>query len=150
MLAREGADLSAHETVRRMQHEAEDFTALANEYLTLAREAQQQGCDGLLDRCKLSPGDLDGVRSSDGYGPPMAALRDAEARGLDVEDVFSRLVAARTLDDAHDPAAVCTVGWIAGPAQQAADVRWRPTSSPGSSPRRRDLRPGHGSRAHRA
>ena len=29
VLAREGADLSAHETIRRVQHQAEDFAALA-------------------------------------------------------------------------------------------------------------------------
>ena len=36
----------------------------------------------------------------------MAALRDADSRGLDVEAVFPKLVAARTLDDAEDLAAV--------------------------------------------
>jgi hypothetical protein len=106
VLTREGADLSAHETLRRVQHQAEDFTALANEYLTLAREAQQQRWDDLLDRCELSESDLVSVRSSDAYGPLMAALRDAEARGLDVEATFPKLVTARALDDAEDPAAV--------------------------------------------
>ena len=106
VLTREGVDLSAHETLRRVQHQAEDFTALANEYLTLAREAQQQRWDDLLDRCELSEADLEAVRSSDAYGPLMAALRDAEARGLDVEAAFPKLVTARTLDDAEDPAAV--------------------------------------------
>jgi conjugative relaxase-like TrwC/TraI family protein len=106
VLAREGADLSAHETLRRIQHQAEDFTALANEYLTLAREAQQQRWDDLLDSSELSPSDLEAVRSSQAYGPLMAALRDADARGLDVEATFPKLVAARILDDAEDPAAV--------------------------------------------
>jgi conjugative relaxase-like TrwC/TraI family protein len=106
VLAREGADLSAHETLRHVQHQAEDFTNLANEYLTLAREAQQQRWDDLLDRCELSPDDLEVIRYSDAYGPLLAALRDAEARGLDVEGTFPTLVAARTLDDADDPAAV--------------------------------------------
>ena len=56
---------------------------------------------------RTQPGaDLEAVRSSDAYGPLMAALRDAEARGLDVEAAFPKLVAARTLDDAEDPAAV--------------------------------------------
>jgi hypothetical protein len=106
VLAREGADLSAHETLRRVEHQAEDFTSLANEYLTLAREAQQQRWDDLLDGCELSPDDLGAVRSSEAYGPLMAALRDAESRGLDVEVVFPKLVGARTLDDAEDLAAV--------------------------------------------
>jgi conjugative relaxase-like TrwC/TraI family protein len=106
VLAREGADLSAHETLRRVQHQAEDLTALANEYLTLAREAQQQRWDDLLARCELNEDNLEAVRSSDAYGPLMAALRDAEARGLDVEGTFPKLVTARTLYDAEDPAAV--------------------------------------------
>jgi hypothetical protein len=106
VLTREGADLSAHETLRRVQHQANDFTALANEYLTLAREAQQQRWGDLLDRCDLSPGDLGVIRSSEAYGPLIAALRDAEARGLDVEGTFPKLVATRALDDAADPAAV--------------------------------------------
>jgi hypothetical protein len=106
VLTREGADLAAHETLRRVQHQEEDFTALAHEYLTLAREAQQQWWDGLLDRCGQSESDLDVIRSSEAYGPLMAALRDAERRGLDVEAAFPRLVEARTLDDAEDPAAV--------------------------------------------
>jgi conjugative relaxase-like TrwC/TraI family protein len=106
VLTREGADLSAHETLRRVQHQAEDFTALANEYVTLARAAQQQRWDDLLDHCELSEADLEAVRSSDAYGPLMAALRDAEARGLDVEATLPKLAAARALDDADDPAAV--------------------------------------------
>ena len=125
VLTREGADLSAHETLHRVQQQAEDFTALANEYLTLAREAQQQRWDDLLDRCELSPGDLEVMRSSDAYGPLMAGLRDAEARGLDVETTFPKLVTSRTLDDAEDPAAVLhgrVDRWVtaAGSRRQAA------------------------------
>jgi len=36
------ADLSAHETLCRVQGRAEDFTVLAVEYETLARAAQEQ------------------------------------------------------------------------------------------------------------
>ena len=36
----------------------------------------------------------------------MAALRDADSRELDVEAAFPKLVAARTLDDAEDLAAL--------------------------------------------
>ncbi|MBO0748456.1 MAG: hypothetical protein J2O47_08890, partial [Acidimicrobiaceae bacterium] len=54
----------------------------------------------------LSAADLDAIRASEAYGPLLAALRDAEARGLDVDSVFPRLAAGRSLDDAEDPAAV--------------------------------------------
>ncbi|MHB8296567.1 MAG: MobF family relaxase [Acidimicrobiales bacterium] len=106
VLANEGADISAHETLRRAQQQAEDFTALAGEYQTLARVAQAERSDGLLERCGLDAAQLEQVRASEAHGPLLAALRDAEARGLDVETAFPKLVAARTLADADDPAAV--------------------------------------------
>ena len=46
------------------------------------------------------------VRASAAYGPLLAAFRDAEARGLDIEAAFPRLVAGRSLADAVDVAAV--------------------------------------------
>jgi hypothetical protein len=106
VLANEGADLSAHETLERAQRQAEDFSVLAAEYETLARVAQQQRWDELLDRSGLGSDRLEQVRQSAAYGPLLAALRDAEAHGLDMEQTFPRLVAVRTLDDAEDPAAV--------------------------------------------
>jgi hypothetical protein len=106
VLANEGADLSAHETIERAQRHIEDFSVLATEYETLARAAQQQRWDDLLDRSGLEPGRLEQVRQSSAYGPLLAALRDAEARGLDVEQTFPGLMAIRPLDNAEDPAAV--------------------------------------------
>jgi len=106
VLANEGADLSAHETLRRAQHQAEDFTVLAGEYQTLARAAQAERWDALLERSGLEADQLEQVRATDAYGPLLAALRDAEARGLDVETTFPKLVAARPLTGADDPAAV--------------------------------------------
>ena len=106
VLANEGADLSAHEVLERAQRHTEDFSVLAAEYETLARAAQQQRWDDLLGRSGLEPGRLEQVRQSPAYGPLLAALRDAEAHGLDVEQTLPRLVAIRPLDDAEDPAAV--------------------------------------------
>jgi len=106
VLANEGADLSAHETLERAQHRAEDFTILAAEYETLARVAQQRRWDELLDRSGLGSDRLEQVRQSAAYGPLLAALREAESRGLDVEGTFPELVAARPLDGAEDPASV--------------------------------------------
>jgi len=126
VLSREGADLSAHETRRRAQRQADDFTSLASEYQTLAREAQRQRWDDVLDRCGLSDIELEMVRSSEAYGPLMAALRDAEARGLDIDTVLPRLIAARSFDAADDPASVLhgrVDRWIAtaGTRRQPAD-----------------------------
>jgi hypothetical protein len=106
VLANEGADLSAHEVLERAQRHIEDFSVLAAEYETLARAAQQQRWDDLLDRSGLESRRLEQVRQSPAYGPLLAALRGAEAHGLDVERTLPRLVAIRPLDDAEDPAAV--------------------------------------------
>ncbi len=125
VLQNEGADLSAHETLRRAAHQAEDFTALAAEYQSLARVAQAERWDALLERCGLDTDQLDQVRASEAHGPLLVALRDAEARGLDVETAFPKLVRARPLADAEDPAAVLhgrVDRWVAaaGSKRQAA------------------------------
>ena len=60
----------------------------------------------MLARSGLSDADLAAVRASAAHGPLLAAFRDAEARGLDVEATFPRLVAGRSLADAADVAAV--------------------------------------------
>ena len=106
VLANQGADISAHEALRRNRRQAEDFAVLAGEYATLARAGQTERCDTLLEHAGLAAGQVEAVRSSDAYGPLLAALRDAEARGLDVEKAFPELVGARSLAGAEDPAAV--------------------------------------------
>jgi conjugative relaxase-like TrwC/TraI family protein len=106
VLANEGADLSAHETLEIVQRRVEDFAVLAAEYETLAAVASQQRFDELLDRAGLGAERLEQIRQSPSYGPLLAALRDAESRGLDVNRHFPELVAARSFDDADDPASV--------------------------------------------
>jgi hypothetical protein len=106
VLANSGADLSAHESLERAQLKAEDFKVLAAEYETLAQEAQQHRFEELLARSGLGPERLEEMRQSPAYGPLLAAVRDAEAHGLDVEETLPRLVAARSLDDTDDLAAV--------------------------------------------
>ena len=106
VLANEGRDLSAHEVLKTAQRHIEDFSVLAAEYETLVRAAQRQRWDDLLGRSGLEPGRLELVRQSPAYGPLLAALRDAEAHGLDVEQTFPGLVAIRPLDYGEDPAAV--------------------------------------------
>ena len=106
VLANEGAEVSAHETIRRAQHEAESWTTLEAEYQTLAATAQSDRWEAALERSGLSADELEAVRSSPAQGALMAALREAEARGLDVESDLPRLVRARSLADAEDVAAV--------------------------------------------
>ena len=79
---------------------------LADEYQTIAREAQQARFDELLGRSGLGQGELAALRSSAAYGPLLAALREAEARGLEVGPALPGLVSGRPTDDAQDLAAV--------------------------------------------
>jgi conjugative relaxase-like TrwC/TraI family protein len=106
VLANEGADVSAHETILRERHVAESWPTLCAEYQTLAQVAQAERWEALLDRSGLSPEALELVRRSDAYGPLLASFRDAESRGVDLEEVLPWLVEAHALADADDVAAV--------------------------------------------
>ena len=106
VLRNEGADVAAHDMIQRQLAEAEGMERLSAEYLTLAALAQQERWDTLLARSGLSDEDLATVRDSAALGPLLAAFREAEARGLDIETTFPRLVAGRSLADAADVAAV--------------------------------------------
>jgi hypothetical protein len=106
VLRNEGADVAATEMIRRHQADAEGMERLSAEYLTLATLAQSERWDALLSRSGLSESELEEVRSSEAHGPLLAAFREAEAQGLDIESAFPRLVHARSLSDAADVAAV--------------------------------------------
>jgi conjugative relaxase-like TrwC/TraI family protein len=105
-LRNEGAEVAAHEMLRREHHEAEGMERLSAEYLTLATEAQAERWDALLGRSGLSDADLATVTASAARGPLFAGLRAAEARGLDVDAALPQLIAGRSLADAADVAAV--------------------------------------------
>jgi hypothetical protein len=106
VLRNEGADMAAHEVIRHEHDEAEGMERLSAEYLTLATLAQEGRWDTLVARSGLTHAEFGAVRSSEVRGPLFAAFREAEARGLDIEATFPRLVAGRSLADAADVAAV--------------------------------------------
>jgi hypothetical protein len=106
VLRNEGADVAAHEAIRRAQSEAKSFERLAAEYLTLASAAQAERWDALLVASGLTTRELDAVRASEARPPLLAAFREAEAAGLDIEAAFPQLVSGRSLGDAADEAAV--------------------------------------------
>jgi conjugative relaxase-like TrwC/TraI family protein len=106
VLRNEGADVAAHDMIRREQGEAEGMERLSAEYLTLATDAQAERWDALLEHSGLTQTDIDAVRASEAHGPLLAAFREADARRLDIEATFPRLVAGRSLTDALDVAAV--------------------------------------------
>jgi hypothetical protein len=106
VLANEGSELSAHETLARAQRQSDDLTVLAAEYEAIARVAQQERWDALLDRCGLGRRLAAEVKRSDAYAPLVAALRRAEACGLDLESGLRDLVAQRAFIGVDDVAAV--------------------------------------------
>ena len=106
VLRNEGADVAAHEMIRRHQDDAEGMERLAAEYQTLAALAQAERWDALLGRSGLSENELEAVRASEARGPLLASFREAEALGLDIEGTFPLIVEARSLGDAADLAAV--------------------------------------------
>jgi hypothetical protein len=106
VLRNEGADVAAHEMIRRAQIEAESMERLSAEYLTLARDAQAERWDALLARSGLTQREIDAVRATEARGPLFAAFREAAAADLDVEAAFPQLVTGRSLTDAVDVAAV--------------------------------------------
>jgi conjugative relaxase-like TrwC/TraI family protein len=106
VLANQGADLAAHDQIRASWDAAEGLVTLHAEYATLAQAAQADRWDSLLDRCGLTPHQTAVVRGSEAYGPLLAALRDAEARGLDIDTGLPALVASRSFAGAEDLASI--------------------------------------------
>jgi len=106
VLANEGAEVSAHEAISRAQHDAGSWVTLHAEYQTIAAAAQADRWEALLDRSGLTPDQLDDIRRSDAHGPLLAAFRDAEAQGLDVETTVPKLVQVRTFAGSEDVASV--------------------------------------------
>jgi hypothetical protein len=104
--ANEGAELAAHAQIQASWDAAEGLVQLHAEYLTIARAAQAERWAALIANVGLSVEQVAQVHASDAYGPLIGALRDAEARGLDVDRALPQLVVARELADADDVASV--------------------------------------------
>ncbi len=106
VIANEGADISAHETVQRERHGSESIVTLAAEYQSIARLARAERWEAVLGRTALTADELGRIRTSDAYGPLLATLSDAEERGLDAEATLLRLVSDGSFGGAADVAAV--------------------------------------------
>jgi conjugative relaxase-like TrwC/TraI family protein len=106
VLANEGAALAAHAQIRADWNDAQSLPRLHAEYLTIARAAQAERWNALINSVGLTDEQAHQTIASDAYGPLLAALQDAEARGLDVNRALPQIVSARSLADADDIAAV--------------------------------------------
>jgi hypothetical protein len=106
VLRNEGAELAAHEMIRRAQHEAEGIERLSAKYLTLATEAQAERFDALLARSGLSDDELASVADS---AARARCLRDCATPKLAVSTSTRRCRSssqAKSLADAGDIASV--------------------------------------------
>jgi len=145
VLANDGADLVCARDAVQSTGPCRGFTVLAVEYETLAaRPGARWGA--LLEHSGLDPVQLEQVRRSEARGPLLAAIRDAEARGLAVEGVFPKLVALRSLDDAETLLPSCTLGWSVGHRQPGRSAERVPASSPDHPESARRHRSRHGPR----
>ncbi len=106
VLRNEGADVAAHDMIRRQQYEAEGMERLAAEYLTLATAAQEDRWNALLASSGLNEVQVESVQSSDAFGPLLASLREAEAHGLNVDSAVPQLVSGQSFDGTSDVASV--------------------------------------------
>jgi hypothetical protein len=106
VLRNEGADVAAHDMVRRQHYESEGMERLAAEYLTLSVAAQEDRWNSLLASSGLSEVDLESVRASEAFGPLLASLREAEAHGLNVDSAMPRLISGQSFEGVTDMASV--------------------------------------------
>lgn len=105
VLRNEGAERSATETQRAAWDNAESIATLAAEYLTLLRDTQQERWDTLIASSGLTAAQAEQVRQSNAYGPLLHGLAQAEAQGVNPEQILPQLVAG-PLHDAGDVASV--------------------------------------------
>ena len=105
VMQRDGAILSATETLRRELANADHLGVLGAIWYDLARRAQVGRFERTL-REVLPGDDADAALSDAARTWLWRSLRDAEAAGLDGDKVLRQAVAARPLTDARDPARV--------------------------------------------
>ncbi|NED99291.1 MobF family relaxase [Phytoactinopolyspora halotolerans] len=100
VIRRSGAESSAHETITAGQDQATSIARLAAEYDTLAREADTHHWAGILNT--TCPADTD-MATSPSYATVVAAMRRADAHGLDPAALLPRLASRAELQNSDDP-----------------------------------------------
>ena len=101
-----GVELSAHEAMRQELDNATRLDRLVPLHEHLSQIAARQRYHPAVTTSGLDLADRAAVQASPAYGPLIAALRRAEAAGLDPGAILRTAVARSSLNNAHDPAAV--------------------------------------------
>ena len=100
-----GAELSAHQAIEAEAEQWGSIAQLGAEYETLAAAALEDRWARLIS-ATLPADQAEQILNSEAFGPLAAELHRAVASGWNPEAEFPRMVAARSLDDATDVAAV--------------------------------------------
>ena len=101
-----GAELSANETITNEHEQWGSVAQLAEEYETIAADAQRDRWAALIRDSGLTENQASADVDSDRFGALTAELRLAEANHHDLDRLLPRLVAARGFGDADDIASV--------------------------------------------
>nr|WP_238356302.1 MobF family relaxase [Kribbella italica] len=106
VLEQEGIEKSAHETMQGELDNATNLRQLVPIHEHLCQIAAGQRYRATIDSSALDASARAELRASSAYGPLLAALRRAEAAGLDPKTTFHKAVTQANLDNARDLAAV--------------------------------------------
>jgi hypothetical protein len=106
VLEQEGIEKAAHETMQAELDNATNLSQLVPIHEHLCQIAAGQRYRATIDTSTVDPSARAELRASPAYGPLLAALRRAEAAGLDPNTTFHKAVNQATLDNARDLAAV--------------------------------------------
>ncbi|MHB8187706.1 MAG: ATP-dependent DNA helicase [Dermatophilaceae bacterium] len=123
VLASSGADKSATQTITDTWTEGHSIARLWAEYDTIARQANEDRYAAMVASSGLTSSEAYTVRTSAAWGPLMAAFREAESRGLDLDRAVPALVQGRTISSADDLAALLqgrVTKWLASASSQTA------------------------------
>jgi hypothetical protein len=103
ILATDGAELSATQTLRHRQEAATSLATLQPIRATLIADADARRWQRLLPNCSLTQDHVSAIVTSSAAGALFAALRAGEEKGHRMTRVLASLVRARPLDNPADP-----------------------------------------------
>jgi conjugative relaxase-like TrwC/TraI family protein len=106
ILEQKGIEKSAHETMRGELDNATNLSQLVPIHEHLCQLAAGQRYRATIDTSGLDSSARAELRASPAYGPLLAALRRAEAAGLEPKATFHKAVTQANLDNARGLAAV--------------------------------------------
>ena len=122
ILATQGAQLSATQTLRQLHHQAESLATLGAIHETLIQAAAKERWHNLIT--DTLPTDVaNTVLTSPAYGALVAAMRRAEHDGLHITAAFRALAAAGPLTTGADETGTDPAG--GGVRDPAAVLHWR-------------------------